>query len=71
MLQIVARLSDGKPFIQIATSISDALTILRAMEELIGNDGSVWIEHDGIREDADQFRRDHVMHNLSSAPTIH
>ena len=56
MLQVVARLPDGGPFFQIATSISDALTILDATEAFLGNHDSVWVEHDGMRIDRNVLR---------------
>ncbi len=57
MLQVVARLPDGGPFFQLATSISDALTILDATEAFLGNHDSVWVEHDGMRIDRNVLRR--------------
>ena len=71
MLQVVARLPDGKSFSQIATSIADALTILRATEALVGNHEHVWIESYGERLDVDRLRRNQALlnvPNLSGAP---
>ena len=65
MLRVVARLSDGKPFAQIATSLADALTIWRATAALVGDHENVWIEQDGQRLDIDQLRRDLALQNLA------
>ncbi len=66
MLQVVARLPDGKPFRQPASSIPDALTILQATIALVGNHGHVWIESYGERLDVDRLRRDHALLNSPS-----
>ena len=65
MLQVVARLPDGKAFTQTATSVADALTILKATVTLVGNHGHVWIESDGERLNADRLRRDYALMNGS------
>ena len=65
MLRVVARLSDGMPFAQIATSLADALTIWRATAALVGDHENVWIEQDGQRLDIDQLRRDLALQNLA------
>ncbi len=68
MLQVVARLADGKPFRQPASSIADALTILQATIALVGNHGHVWIESYGEWLDVDRLRRDHALLNSPSRP---
>ena len=62
VLEVVARLPDGKAFRQ-AASIADALTILSTTQTLMGN-ADVWIERDDVRLDAEQLRRHKALQNL-------
>jgi hypothetical protein len=64
MLSVVARLVDGSPFAQVATSPSHALALLRATEALVGDLNNVWVELDGKRIDAAEFRRTASLQNL-------